>query len=577
MKSKTVLFLLLAGTLEGIAALVWTLAVPSEPGSAWLWGFSKARLLLAVLIFFSTFIAVLMPLEALFNPRRYRHTVALLDGIIIHRDNLFFLQYGLWLAAIFFSGAVLFTWLFIPENLRPLLCWLGLFSLQAALVVTLSYREVYRQRMFNKRYRLLPVLKRLDRNQQRILLAVLLLGLVYMCLFIPVNLKNAENMKAFFKVGGDEYVMYGNLTSMFLPGHTLRETLYHIFIYEDYHYGFPFYFLSALVLLPVRLIFGPDYYTHTQLNLFLLRMLISVLPMMLSGVVLTYLVTRFRIWWASLGFFALVMTLPGVVWYNQAYWHPDSLNVLLILLGFYFLLRDHLRFGRNFYLAAVVVGLSASIRMYGFFFFLSIAGYLIGGLVKKTLTIPNATWKAFLFLVIFLGTFVFSNPFLLHPGGRANYIKIFSEKTAEMGKGYQEADPNGVYKTGWDAWIPQFEWHYGNGWVLGFLLLSLGAGSLWGANRRFHRLLLGWCLVVGIYLVYFVAVKPVQYMLPLMFPFYGAIFGLPGMFGEGPRELKPPQIEVNTARQAALAFALAAGGFQLVLNLMGLFAGGLPL
>jgi hypothetical protein len=320
---------------------------------------------------------------------------------------------------------------------------------------------------------------------------------------------------------------------MYQPGETFSGTLYHIFIYEDYHYGYPFYALSALTLLPVRLAAGPQFIHLTQINLLLLRQFVSVLPIILSALVLVYLATRFRKLLAAAGLFVLILSIPGVVRYSHNFWHPDSLNLLFIVLTLYFLDRDRLRFGRNFYLAAVACGLSVATRLYGLFFFLAIAAYLLVGLVRRNLSRRQVVGKASLFAGLMVITILFSDPFLFSASARANLVRIMNEKHTEMAYGYNEPDPQQIYHTGWAAWLPFFEEGYAANFFSIFLLVSLIVGIWYGGqgghgqSQIFNGMLLAWVVVLAGYLVYFVAVKSSQYMLPLFVPFYAASFSIP--------------------------------------------------
>ena len=64
-----------------------------------------------------------------------------------------------------------------------------------------------------------------------------------------------------------------------------------------------------------------------------------------------------------------------------------------------------------------------------------------------------------------------------------------------------------------------------------FSLFAVSVGSLIGKEKTLFRLILAWCVVVGTYLVGWVAVKSFQYMLALMIPLYGAVFLLPQIAG----------------------------------------------
>jgi len=286
--------------------------------------------------------------------------------------------------------------------------------------------------------------------------------------------------------------------------------------------------------LPVRLAAGPQFVHLTQVNLLLLRQFVSVLPIILAALVLVYLATRFRKSLAAAGLFVLILSIPGVIRYNHNFWHPDALNLLFIVLTLYFLDRDRLRFGRYFYLAAVACGLSAATRLYGFFFFLASVAYLLAGLASRRLSRWQPLEKASLFVGLMVITLFFSDPFLFSASARANLVRIMNDKNTEMVYGYNQPDPEQIYRTGWEAWLPFFEEGYAANYFSFFLLASAMAGTWLGKQRIFNSMLLAWSIVLAGYLVYFVAVKSSQYMLPLFVPFYASSFSLP-MALEGDR------------------------------------------
>jgi len=68
---------------------------------------------------------------------------------------------------------------------------------------------------------------------------------------------------------------------------------------------------------------------------------------------------------------------------------------------------------------------------------------------------------------------------------------------------------------------------YGHPLFLGFLVLSLIAGCAWGPNRLLNGLILTWIIPFSIYLLYFVAVKPDHYWLPVMVPLFSVALNIP--------------------------------------------------
>ena len=445
-----------------------------------------------------------------------------------------------WLLA---GWCFLFTWLFIPGNLRPLLLWGLLASFSAWLALRIAYKDILRTNDYQQRLRLLPSLRSLDQQQKRVLGLLLGMALAAFLYYIPINLQGTENLETFYQDPSDEVVIYPILVDTLTPGDTFSATLYHVFIYEDYHYGYPFYALSQLVLLPVVLAAGQDFAAQTQINLLLLRQLVSVLPLLLAGLVVVYLATRFRSAWKAAGLYLLILTAPGIYSYNIRFWHPDGLNTLFITLVIFFLVRDRLRFGHNFYLAAVFCGLSTGTRLYGAFFFLSVGGYLLGGLLQKRINGRQVLLHGALFIAVMAAALLLTSPYLFRADARGRMLEIMSGKSVEMAQGYDKPDPEGIYRTGWDAWLPFFRYYFGEDFFSLFLLFSTTAGFLFGRQRLYHGVLLGWVLALGIYLVYFVMVKSIQYLIPLYLPFYGGLYGFSeavcyGLRGEG--EEPPP-------------------------------------
>ena len=93
-----------------------------------------------------------------------------------------------------------------------------------------------------------------EKKVQRLTVWVLvLIGGLDFCALIPANRTGAETaeMLAVFEV--DEYAQYPHLLRMLTPGDGLYPTLRNFFIYLHYYYGFPFYFWSALSVLPLKL------------------------------------------------------------------------------------------------------------------------------------------------------------------------------------------------------------------------------------------------------------------------------------------------------------------------------------
>ena len=447
------------------------------------------------------------------------------------------LKAGLFVLGLLSAEFFLFSFMFLPEFTRWYAAWGLLLALQGGLFLSLIPRRAAAE---GARWRL-PSSRGFTPRQRQVLWVLAVILALNFFLAIPGNLHGTRDAGNFIDKGEDEVVIYPILTTMLTPGEDVRTSLYRFVEYDDYHYGYPFYLASALVILPSRLIFGAGFADQYLVNLLLLRQLISVLPMLLSALLVTYLATRFRSLPMALMVLVLILTLPAVVRNERAFWHPDGMAVLCVVLTLFFLDRDRLRFGPDFYLAAVFCGLAAAIRLVGFFFFLAVAGTLAAGWLRG-----RGFGRMFLagagFAVVMGLTLLLSNPFLFDPGARARMMDTMNQKSGEMAQGYGDFDPHDIYHTGWSAWLPFWAKDYAAPWFLGLLALALDGAALSRAEGGFPALLLGWTAAMGGYMVYFVAVKSWQYGLPVFVPFFGAFAFLPGLLNRLGRRFQQQRV-----------------------------------
>lgn len=520
-----ILWLIVISFIETSLLLAGFFSIPPEASGGILQGYSHLRMAALVIL-----VVAWMGLAAaagLMIKNKPPMWLCAAEAWLLKNDHLHHLVWILTGLMVIPVYGYIFTFITLPMGLRPFFAWMGLMLGQTAFFLRCTFRQVWKERGYHLRYRKLPRAANLDPKQKKILLTLSVMGLIYFMAFIPVNLQGTSSEHEFYLTGGDEYVIYPILTSIMTPGETARETVYRIIEYEDYHYGYPFYVASALVLLPVRLIDGSDFAEHYQINLLLLRQCVSILPIILSALIISYLGTRWRKWISAMLVFLLILSLPGVIRYNMIFWHPDGLTVLCVCLTLFFFDRDKLRFGIDFHTAAIFCGLAISIRLFGVFFFLAVAGLLVAGIWKKKLSFLRLISSAIVFLCIMATTVVVTNPFLFDPGARERMAATLSEKSHEMREGYDEPDPQDIYRTCWDAWLPFMTKDFGSGIFLAFLLISALAAAGFSTERVFPATLCAWVLALGGFLVYVVAVKLFQYMLPLFIPLYGSSFLFP--------------------------------------------------
>ena len=350
---------------------------------------------------------------------------------------------------------------------------------------------------------------------------LIFIGVAIFFAYFPLNNKGAPDAHELANNSVDESFQYPFLIHMITPGETAAETRWRIISYGHYIYGYPFYVASALVALPVQLIYGKTTPDQVQLIVLLERQFVSVLPMLLAIGIFTYLITRFRSVWGAVFVFLFLSTIPGIVRQNIWWWHPDALTILCVALTFLFLDRDQFRFGRNFLLAAIFCGLVTGIKSIGVFFAPVIAYLLIAGLVQKKITWKKAFLVGAGFVAVMIATIFISNPLLFIESARERIIQVHVDHNYFFTHGWADNDP---YAVGWESWKPVLEGWYAPSAFLFFALVANCYNSFRGKCKEISRLFLAWILPFSIYVIYTIAVKPDHYWMPVMLPLFAGTF-----------------------------------------------------
>lgn len=527
MKTTHIKLILYIWLILTITASIFFLSTLSEAENAFFLGYSKSRLLMVGLLFVFLLLQAVYLYRIQTKQEKTQNQIKQLNHWLQDGDHLYSTTYGLILLFFFSLGSILFTWLFFPAILRPLLILFSILIVSLLIILRFDFKNTYQTKSKPTYIHFLPRLNHLSSSQKKTFFILMGLGLIYFLLFIPVNLLNTSTAHIFKYNSGDEGVIYPILMEMFVPEENFSSQLYRFFIYEDYHYGYPFYALSALILLPIWLIAGETFPQQIQLNMMLLRQIISVLPNILSMGILVYLVTRFKHRWYSVGLFLFLLFIPGVVKYNIMFWHPDSLGLLCIILTLYFLQRDQFSFGPNWITAAITCGLASATRMLGFFSVLVVAYILLYALFAKKIPLKKLILAGLIFILVMSAVIVLASPYLFHPAARTRYFQILNEKQFDMKYGYNHPDPENIYRTGWQVWLPFLEQHYGQKFFLLYTMIGLLITSFISKNRQTYRLIGLWVLPSLGYLIYFVVVKSYQYLLPPLVPFLATSFTMP--------------------------------------------------
>jgi hypothetical protein len=354
----------------------------------------------------------------------------------------------------------------------------------------------------------------MDRIQKRTLITLLAIGAVYFVLFIFPNVKGSADQNMLSVFAPDEFAQYPHVIRMLTPGKTLAETAFNIIVYRHFYYGYPFYLISAITLLPLRLLHALQ---NTPMVMLTLRQLISVLPMIAAIMVLVFVQTRFRLFWTSLVLFLLLLSVPALV-HNDMWWHPDSLTILFIALTFLFLDLDDLSFGKFFWLAAIATGLAVGTKVIGLFFFIAIPTYIAWGFFTKRINLRRALVVAVLFVAVMVATVVVTNPLLLVPEGRARILATQQQQRAAMSFGWSVA-----YAKGPLAWFPVIKEYYGQWFFIGLAFVAAILGAVKSSRRLLYVLILTWSVPYFLYVLFVIVIKPSHFLLPITLPLFSCL------------------------------------------------------
>ena len=518
MKRYHLIIFLFLMILEGVVAILILQGMVFDPGRGNIINYSDLRWILisssSILVLFFVVVQYFI-----IRPRNFAPWIcqALDKWLTGSKVRLFFVQGALLILAVFFFEAFLLTYLAFPVPMRPIFVWASVTFFQIWFILRLAYSATYRKRV--------SWIARLRRNwsewmpiQRKTFIILSLMALVYFIGFMPSNYLPNEDGN--FYTHSDEAVIYPDVARVLVIEGSFYDMVKVILEDWPWWYGYPYLTLSAGVLVIPRLLFGNGFAENIQLNVFLLRQFINILPMLLALMLLVYMVNRYKSLWLSVALFGFLVLVPGVIKFNHQFWHPDSLIILLILLTFYFLEKDNLSFKRYFYYAAVTCGLATAIKLWGVFFVLAIAGYLLAGLWKRKIPFKLALLSGFGFLFAMAGTIVITSPSLLAPYIRNTALEGWSTQQNALLHGYNEPDPTGVYETGLANAVRFFGFYYMKPFFLGFASISVVLGSFFGSRKTLNRLILAWSLAAGFFLVNFAAMKNFVYLMPLMMPLF---------------------------------------------------------
>lgn len=354
----------------------------------------------------------------------------------------------------------------------------------------------------------------MNKVQKQTLCILIALAIGYFIAFYFPNVVGAADRHMIAVFEPDESVQYNTVMPMVRAYPTFKDAVIEFLFYEHFFYGFPFFSYSGLLLLPIRWFSNLG---NPQINILVLRQMVSVFPMLVAITLLVYLQTRFQTRLKSTFLFLFLLSIPAVT-RNSLWWHPESLTILFIVLVFFFLDRDRLKFSVNFWMAAVACGFAIGTKLIGLYFFLTIPTYILWGFAKKEISIK----KVFQVAVVFLGVMLFaiwvSNPILIFESARNSYLETQIKQAGYMAFGFEIG-----YSKGPSSWFDLINEFYGGGIFIIVAVIALLKGILRGPNHLLHTLIFSYALPFTLYILFAIAIKPFHFFLPVVLPVYSSI------------------------------------------------------
>ena len=364
--------------------------------------------------------------------------------------------------------------------------------------------------------------------QKRNILIVCVVACVYVALFIPVNLRCAGDVNMLLCTGSDaisdttadEYAQFPRLMSMMMRDTTVLGTARRVLDHQYYYYGYPFFFVSAVAVLPIRVLSEFHEGDYTRMYVLLLRQLSPIFTAT-AIVLLVAMWTRFENLISSLSMFAFLSAIPAV-FRNNTWWHPDAMVTFLVVLTLFSLDRDGLRFGKWFLVSACACGLATATKTIGIFFVGAIPLYLALGIYRGQLTSPKSLKSGILFVLTMAFTILISYPLiLLKPQEIFETIHLQSAMNNFGWDMQREKGPLSHYQ---DALSVGFGL-----WPIYVLPVVVSVYVKTFDERLRSMLTLAWVLPFAAYILFVVARKQEHYFIPIMLPFL-AVIGCPSLW-----------------------------------------------
>lgn len=215
----------------------------------------------------------------------------------------------------------------------------------------------------------------------------------------------------------DEYAFHGSLLNMY-DGLTTFD-IKKLFSFWFYSYGFGFFFLNTLAVTPF-IASG-----NIEMSIYIPRIITSLFAVGSFW----YLYKTARLYsdkYFSLLLSVVVLTMPGF-WKNAMWFHPDWMMTFFIIVSIYFFCKDEWNFKKNFWFSGIALGLAMGTKIQAITFLPFVFLYIFYDNFKfRNFYNLNVKVKmSFKFLMLVMLTFLFSNPYLIHPAGLKLFVSNF--------------------------------------------------------------------------------------------------------------------------------------------------------
>ncbi len=217
----------------------------------------------------------------------------------------------------------------------------------------------------------------------------------------------------------DEYAFHGSLVTMYEGLMTFD--IKKLFSFGFYSYGFGFFVVNLLATIPFFLL------NDIEMTIYAPRLVTSFFAV--GTVYVVYKLIILNTDKVSALLLALLLVLMPAFWRNALWFHPDWMMTFFLLLSIYFYRLDNWNFKKYFWYANIFFGIALAVKIQTITFLPFIFLYIFYENIQQG-QLSRVTENTKLFFksigLIFV-TFIFINPYIVHPTGMRAFVSSFLE------------------------------------------------------------------------------------------------------------------------------------------------------